>query len=217
MREMMKPVMAGLMAVLVVTTGCFPQETLHSLYISPGGAVHWMVVEKDVRSDASKEEAQWLAQTRNGDHPLADAFRALEPSSLTWQVVRDTRPFVVVTEAEFGRIDELGLNLLDQLRMNGRSELAMVDGGLRWTLTGFPSEGASDSADESEVTPLLVDAADSYRIILGEGCFVDAVGFELSEGSTVAHPLEHEEYPKDGSPLVFSLTWRLGSVPEVAN
>lgn len=124
--------------------------------------------------------------------------------------MRDTRPFVVVTEAEFGRIDELGRNLLDQLRMTGRSELAMVDGGLRWTLTVLPSEGESDSADDSEVTPLLVDAADSYRIILGEGCFVDAVGFELSEGSTVAAPVEQAELPNDGRPLVFSLTWVIG-------
>ncbi|MBI2841220.1 MAG: hypothetical protein HYX75_23120 [Acidobacteria bacterium] len=215
MRQMMKLAIAGVVSLLVLTTGCFRQETLHSLYISPCGGVRWMIVEKDVRSDASGEEAQrneeqrWLAQTRNGDHPVAEAFRALGPSSVTWRIVRDTRPFVVVTEAEFGGIDELGQSFLDQLGMRGQSELATADGGFRWTLTVFPSEDQPESADDSPVTHLLVDAAESYCIIVEEGRFIDAVGFDLSEGSTVARPAERKEYPKDGTPLVFSLTWRI--------
>lgn len=219
MRQMMKPVCAGVVSLLLVTTACMQEETLHSIYIGPDGDVHWMVVEKDVRSDARgaearrSEEAQWLDQSRNGDHSIAEAFRALEPTSLTWHVVRDTRPYTVLTEAVFGRIDELGRMFLDQLGMNGRSELSLVDGGFRWTLTVSPPECESGSADESPVIPLLINVDESYRIILEEGRFVDAVGFELSEGSTVARPIEREKFPDDGSPVVLSLTWKIEDGP----
>ena len=64
-----------------------------------------------------------------------------------------------------------------------------------------------DVEDEETVDgllPLLTDLR-HYKLVLAEGEFVEAHGFEIVEGGTAAIPLEQNE-GEDGA-LIYSLTW----------
>jgi hypothetical protein len=199
--------------------GCLHKETTHTLYLAPDGAVTWMAVERDVRSDdrnpaaRSAEETAYVAAVAAGVHPIRSGLAALGPLSERTQVLRAERPFIVLTEAQFAGIDGLVGRMLSDLGVPGRATLTRT--GARATLT-ISVDVAAALADESErstpVTDLLEDLA-RYRIVLTDGRFVAASRFRLSDDDTAAVPIEpsDDEIAARKGVLEFSLTWESGA------
>ena len=81
-------------------------------------------------------------------------------------------------------------------------------------LEGSTGQGSSDRKS-AEVLEALLEDAGHYRVVLTEGRFVDARGFEIEDGGAVAILLEQsaeeieeiEELDENGDVVVYSLTW----------
>jgi hypothetical protein len=194
--------------------GCLTKETIHTLYVTPDGAVAWGVIEKDVRSDDSDidrrqaEEQKFADAARSGSHDVAVAFERLGPAGLTTTVVRDMPPFLVYTEARFERMDDLTMAILERLGICGESVIDTDGDVTTWRLVAHVDPVSLEQMDE-DVLPLLDDAG-RYRII-AVGCeFADAQGFRIEEGGRQAIPLKisEEEIERSGGTLVRSLSWR---------
>jgi hypothetical protein len=195
--------------------GCLQKETTHTLYLAPAGAVTWVAFEKDVRSDANEaaerrvEEQAYLSSVSAGTHGIARAFAALEPVSQRTWVLRADRPFIVVTEARFSRIDRLVERMLADLRVPSHVSLTRAGG---WTTLLIQMDVAAAMADESDrstaVTDLIEDFA-RYRIVLTGGRFAGAQGFTLSDDGMTAAPIEmsEDEVRDRGGVVELSLTW----------
>ena len=118
---MKKTLIACLVALMVA--GCIVKETRHTLYLEPDGSLTWTVVEEQVRSDADtaedreREESEYLALVA-GDYPVAAALSSLRGFDVRTNLVRERRPYLVVTEAGFDSvehctmIDDDGLSLM---------------------------------------------------------------------------------------------------------
>src|SRR5512145_7953 len=130
-------VRAGQCAVILaatVTAGCLQKETTHTLYLTPDGAVSWVAVEANVYSDEADpgkraaEEHAYIGPALLGAHRVARGLHALEPASLVrTTVVRDERPFHVISEAKFSRIDAMLERLLVESGLPARVTLSQED------------------------------------------------------------------------------------------
>src|SRR5688500_1589131 len=96
----------------LLTGGCLQKEAVHTLHLSPDGAVVWTVNESDVFSDDSDptkrllEEQAYISSAVSGTHGAAQAFRAMAAEGLIrTDVLREERPYEVRTEARFSSLD----------------------------------------------------------------------------------------------------------------
>lgn len=215
MTALTRPMTAGLLAVAMTgATGCLVKQTTHTIHLSPEGTVEWVVIEREIRSDEpdpaarAREEQAYLAAARLGTHVVAEAFALLGPSDVQAVIYRDERPFLVVTQARFERLDWLGRRVLERMGAPGESRLEAVPEGLRWTFVAGP-EPPDDGSDDVEHSPLdaLVEAADAYRVVLTEGRFVDAVGFTIVDRGTAAMLDQGTAEDADTDRIELSLTW----------
>jgi hypothetical protein len=192
------------MAILAAA-GCLQKTTSHTLYLSPDGAVLWSALERDVYSDESSpdarqtEEEAYLNAAVGGTHGVATA--------LTSQVLRRQRPFTVLTEAEFGRIDRLFERMLAECGVRGSATLRHE--GTRTTLAVVIDTRGPSDADSSEALEALAEDVDHYRIVLTAGRFVSAAGFRLTDQDTAAVPLEmtDAEISASGGIVHLTLSW----------
>ncbi len=192
--------------------GCIVGETNHLIYLEPDGAVTWVVFERDVRSidgDTDKQlqqEDQFLAEVRDGSHPVAQGFDALTPRSIKHHLLRNIRPFSVWTEARFERADDLVFSSLDLLGVPALVEM-WADGDLTTLeIIIMVDEAQEENVDERVLA--LVDDPEAYSIRLTRGSFVAAIGFEIEEDGAIARPAFPDEADrKEGEPLVLSLSW----------
>ena len=138
---------------------------------------------------------------------------------------------MVATEARFAAVDQVIQSFMDQTQTPVRAELRTqtpVRAELRWAcarvrlmitcdlaeLEGSTGQGSSDR-ESAEVLEALLEDAGHYRVVLTEGRFVDARGFEIEDGGAVAILLEQsaeeieeiEELDENGDVVVYSLTW----------
>ncbi len=217
---------------LFLVTGCVRKETSHTLYLDPDGAVTWMVLEKDIRSDANnsgerdEEEEEFMAPRRSGEHDIAQALANLDADWVETRILRETRPYMVVTEARFESLDGPLQAFFDQMGAPVSAEIR-TDGDCRRLVISCDLEDFDEAeqnvalrrsesdAEEDEVLMELIDDADKYRLVLTDGEFVEARGFELTDDDTVAALLEQtreemeaiEEVDENGNVVVYSLTW----------
>jgi hypothetical protein len=197
--------------------GCLVSETTHTFYIEPDGSVTWTVLEKDVRStekdkdERSREEEAYISSARLEDHPVARAFELLDPFSLESHVLRQERPYTVFTTARFESLEVLSRNLLEALQVTGGTADVGTKDGLHHFVLTLPRE-VDGEENEDEESPLLALAEDleNYHIVLTNGRFVDAVGFELENDGTMAVPVEID-HDGTGADLIYSLTWTSGT------
>ena len=145
---------------------------------------------------------------RAGEHAISAALWQLDPYDLRSDLLRADRPFVVFNEAWYPSVEDLGREILLQLEIEGSFELEITEDGGRFVLRMYWHDG--DVEDEETVDgllPLLTELGD-YKLVLAEGEFVEAHGFEIVEDCTAAIPLEpgEEEYGENGA-LIYSLTW----------
>ena len=201
--------------VIVLTVmlgGCIVGETSHRIYIEPGGLVQWVVLETELRSNAdtperrANEEARLVESVVVDDHPVRRAFELLGAQDSRSELLRDRRPYAVWTEARFRSVEEVVREALYWLGIRGEVSFTTIDGISRLQVW-LPPDQDDEVVDES-VLNLVADLED-YRIVLTEGRFVEAMGFELEEEGRVAVPKAPIEQDDDraAAPLVLVLAW----------
>jgi hypothetical protein len=184
---------AAIVLVSCGFTGCLVKDTSHTLYLSPDGSVVWSVLERDVRSaeeDGSKrwnEERQFLDGVVSGRHPIDLGLQALGAERTSVRLLRAERPYAVLTDARFARIDRVIQSFFDALRLDGRASLEWSGSrATLWVTLDIPED--ESAAGDGHDTPIasLVDDLDRYRIVLTDGEFAAAEGFEILENGSQA-------------------------------
>ncbi len=203
---------AIILSVALLATACMVGEATHRIYLEPDGGVSWVVHEHELRStsgpaERDAEETAFLADALLGLHPVARAFDLLGPASVDHRLLRADRPFELRTDARFHSVEELVIDLFDQLGLNGAVSLRSDDGVTHLEVVIEPCCGDYDLPDDDILA--LADDLSSYRIVMTEGRFVQAVGFDLLEEGVIAAPIDSEVDCEDQpeKPLVLSLSW----------
>ncbi len=199
----------------LLTVGCLEKETSHTIYLAPDGSAEWVTSEMSVRSnetDLAKqmaEEQAYIGAVWLQMHGVATALAALGPDrAVQTTVVRDRRPFHVVTTTNFTAIDRVFERLFTDLGVKTSASLERGAGEntLRVRLD------FSRQLEEHE-TPVsqLGDNIEHLRIVLTDGRFGTVSGFDVVDGTSAtlsAGWLDQVEkaYERKGT-IEFSLTW----------
>jgi hypothetical protein len=210
MKQTLRRVSTGFiaMAALAASGGCLQMDKTHTLYVAGDGVVTWMAVEQGVRSDeqdaskAAAEEQLYIERARTGIHPAANAFRRLDAINVSTQIVRDTRPFTVVTTAQFPSLDALGQALINVMGADASSAQTTDAAQVHWALTVY-SDQFADGEPDADLTTLLDQP---WHVVLESGRFIGAHNFRI-ENTQTAIQLIHGDEPSTGAPFVWSLTW----------
>jgi hypothetical protein len=203
-----------------VAAGCLQKEVTHTLYLSPNGAVRWTVDEAGVYSDkedAGKriaEEQGFIGPALIGEQATAQAFRVMGPDGLVrTTVVRDERPFHVITETHFFRADRAFERLLKGAGIKGSATLA-VDGdrsSLRIRFD-FSREPEPEQPQGGPVVQMLEDL-DEVRFVLTEGKFIAGGGFDVPDRTKAVIAREWIEAAakaeEEKRSIELVLTWQL--------
>ena len=192
-------------------SACIVKDTTHRLYLSPRGALTWTVLEQDVRSNdgspsgRATEEREFLDGVGAGTHPALAALARLVPYQTSVRLFRAERPYTVVTEARFERVDAVVDTLLRELRIPGKATLQRA--GDEWTLTvAIDLSNVTDGEDADSPVTALIEEIDAYRVMLTDGRFVGATGFEILDDGASAQ-LAADNIATD-RPVELRLTWR---------
>jgi hypothetical protein len=168
-----------------LATGCLQKDVMHTLYLSPDGAVRWTVDEAGVFSDekdAGKriiEEQAFIGPALIGEHTTAQAFRAMSADGLVrTTIVRDERPFHVITDTQFFRADRAFERLLKGAGIKGSASL-VIDGGRGSLRIMFDFTRAPE--DHGGPVVRMLEDVDDLRFVLTEGRFVAGGGFDVPD------------------------------------
>jgi hypothetical protein len=199
---------------LVLLGGCIQKETSHTLYVSPDGAVSWVVSEVNVRSDQTEtgqrlaEEEGYIGPALLGSHGVARGLTALGSiGNVRTTVIRDRRPFHVVTQADFPAIDALLSRLFRE--MGVRSTAAMLRAAERTTVR-VRLDFANPLAEKETAVSELFDQIEHLRFVLTEGRFNPAAGVDVTDAIATLSPewLERaEKAAREREAIEFVLTW----------
>ena len=204
---------------LLAPAGCLQKETTHTLYLSPDGALRWTVDEMNVHSDEADagarfaEEQAYIGPALIGAHTIALGLQAIAPDGpVGTTVVRDERPFHVLTDASYRRVDRAFERLFEQTGLRGSASLEQAeDRGTLRIRFDFSHEGEER---DSPAASLLADI-DKLRFVLTEGRFVAGGGFDVPDRTTAVISREWiaqmEEAGKAGREIELVLTW--GGIP----
>src|SRR6187399_644779 len=175
---------------LLSSTGCLRKDVTHTLYLSPSG-VTWSAMEKDVRSDETDaarqmaEEQDYILGVRAGVHGVARGLRALGATRVETTILRNDRPYTVLTEARFRDLASLTLAGIARLRIRG--DASIDHAGCERTFRAWFAEGERDGDEPDGLADLLADGG-GYRLVLTEGRFIRADGFLIEQDGTAATP-----------------------------
>jgi hypothetical protein len=199
-------------------SGCLVADTSHTLYLSPDGSVAWSVLERDIRSvegsasERDREEQALFDAIARDAHPVLEGLRLLGPDHASVSVLRPERPYTVLTEARFARLDRaierffLELGVPVQVAMQ-----ADPHGGTLSVSLDLSVLEHEDPARETPATALLEDL-DRYRLVLTHGRFTSARGFELTEGGRAATLATLSSgVEQTAGPSTFQLEWTTGA------
>ena len=199
---------------LVLIAGCLQKETSHTVYLAPDGSAQWVTSEVNVHSDETDpgkrvaEEQLYIGPALLGTHGVARGLAALGPqSAVRTTVLRDERPFHVVTDARFRAIDRVLERVFTE--MGVKTSASLVREGDQTTLRvslDFSKPLVEREAPVSELFDL-----DHLRFVLTDGRFGAATGFDVTEGvvATLSPEwLERAEKACDGKGTIeFTLSW----------
>jgi len=199
-----------------LTAGCLQKDMTETWYVQPEGGVNWVVQESDVRSDAQaasdrqQEEGSYLAAVQAQDHPVARAFRELGLADVRTRLLRSAVPFVVVTDAKAGRIDELGQRLIVRLGLEGTSVLVRQGDSWQWTMT-MRDPHAPNAPSPSDDMQALIDGMSDLKVVLVSGRFEEAAGFRIGSDRRVATMEDIDKqasnHQDDDPEIVVRLKW----------
>jgi hypothetical protein len=202
--------MASLLLAALPQAACLDGEITHTLYLSPDGAVTWVSVEDDVRSDGegaarAEEEEEYIASALAGTNEMANAFKALEADRVKTRVLRRERPFTVRTEARFSSAEAMADAILAAFRIPGDAYVTREDGAVTLHVhLDFRTE--KGNAVDTPVGALVAELT-AYRIVVTDGRFVEASGFTIDGNGRVAKPVALTDEEASGVVDV-SLTWK---------
>lgn len=199
----------GVVAVLglLSSTACLQKDVTHTVYVSPT-AVTWSTIEKDVRSDhadqaeRTAEEQDYILGARAGRHGVARALGALGATRIETTILRDDRPFTVVTTGRFGDVGELARAVIARLGIRGDASIDRK--GCERTFRAWFDTNEEPGAGADELTDVIGDLP-LYRVALAGGRFTGATGFLIEADGAVAS-VDPAAAPEDGIVRV-SLTW----------
>lgn len=169
----------------LVAAGCLQKETAHTLYLSPDGSMKWVAVESEVYSDETDpgarftEEQRYIGAALVGTHPVALGLKELNPSTIVeTTVLRDERPFHVVTKAGFARADRA----LERLFVESgvAASVRLTSDGRRSTLR-FEFDFSRDLAERESPVTVLLEELEDFTFVLTEGAFIAGGGFEVRD------------------------------------
>jgi hypothetical protein len=213
---MLKRLIIGALVVASsLTTGCLQRETSHTLYLAPDGSVEWVTSETNVRSDEAEvgkrliEEQGYIGAALLGTHGAARGLGALDPQMpVRTTIVRDERPFMVLTTAQFTSIDRVLTRLFAEMGIRtSASILRGVDENTLRVRLDF-----SRPLDEHETAVSeLGDNIEHLRIVPTEGRFGAVSGFDVTDGISATLSSEWLERAEKASEvkgaIEFALTW----------
>ncbi len=166
-----------------MTAGCLQKETAHTLYLAPDGAVSWVASEANVYSDEEnpgkriQEEQQYFGTVLLGTHSVASGLAALGPHApVRTTIVRDERPFHVITEARFDRIDHVLERLFTKSGVNTTTSFDRE--GDRTTVRVRLDLREQTQEGDAAVVDVLLDV-EHTRFVLTDGSFRDVTGFDV--------------------------------------
>lgn len=211
--------LAVVLGMAVATAGCLQKETTHTLYISPQGGVAWVAVEANVRSDdgdpgkRAAEEQAFIGPALLGSHRAALGLRALGPESLVQTtVVREERPFHVVTEAKFARIDTVLERLLVESGLPARVTLTHDDDRTRLRIR---FDFSRTVVDRDTPASALLEEIEHFVFVLTEGTFIAGGGFEVPDRAKATLSKEAldaiDKAMTARRPIELILAWNAGS------
>lgn len=182
---MRQAIVAALIVSTLAVSGCLRKEAVHTCYLSPDGSVRWVASESNVYSDEEDpgrrfdEEQAYIGPALIGGHTVALGLNSLRPTTVVeTAVIRDERPFHVITQARFTRIDALIDGLLRELGVRGRTEL-VSEAGTSTLLVTF--DFSREPEEKSGSVLRMVEESTDLRIVLTSGRFVDSPGFVIAD------------------------------------
>jgi hypothetical protein len=204
-----------LLLIAAATSGCLRKNTVHTIHLSPDGAATWTVDESHVHSDEEDagarfaEEQAYIGAALIGAHHVARALQVLAPDSMvTTTVVRDERPFHVISRARFARIDQAFERLFREAGIRARAALETSDSRRRLRIT-LDFRTAVEERDTPALA--LLEELGHYRFVLTEGRFVAGGGFDIPDRSTAVISRECltmlQRAIDTRTPLELTLTW----------
>lgn len=204
-------IMLSIVVLLVPSLACLEIQGSHTLYLAADGTVVWSVLEQGIRLE---QEEEFLDRVADSEHPAALALEALYPGSLTTQVLRQVTPLAILTEAYFPGIDLVFKNLFTLYELPSTVELRIVDERAYLEIRFWmnPDESEEEAVHDAFLLALLVEC----RIVLTEGKFIEARGFEIVEGGRVAKPtrIDTDEAEENNTPVELFLTWTTRDEPD---
>jgi hypothetical protein len=186
--------MLAICAVLAVPmTGCLQKDTTQTWYVNGAGEVTWVVLEKDVRSDANaaadrqQEEAEYWLAVQQQRHPIAAGLQELGGTKLRTLALRGEVPYTVQTDARFIGIDELGRRILAATGLMGTSIVTRDGATWDWKIViRDPSSMNGVVGEPSDGVSALLSELETLQVVLTTGHFESAAGFTISSDRRVA-------------------------------
>ena len=149
--------------------------------------------KSNVKSDQAEpgkrlaEEEDYIGPALLGSHGVARGLRALGPiGTVRTTVVRDRRPFHLVTQADFPAIDRLLARFFRE--MGVRSTAAMLRDADRTTLR-VRLDFATPVEERETAVSELFDQIEHLRFVLTEGRFNTADGLDVADGVATLSPV----------------------------
>lgn len=176
---------ALLLCAAIATSACLQKEAVHTVYLSPDGAVRWTVDESNVVSDDSDpskrllEEQAFISGAVSGTHVAAQAFRAMAAEGLVrTTIVREERPYHVVTDAQFSSIDSALTRFFTEAGLKASVVLKHDDGR---TSVRMKLDFSKEPQDRGSPVLELLEDLDDLRFVLTEGTFIAGGGFDVPD------------------------------------
>ncbi len=208
-------IIPALAAAVSLSAGCLQKETTHTLYLAPDGSVAWVTSEANVRSDETEiskrigEEQVYLGAALLGTHGVAQGLAAINPKGgVRTTVIRDERPFHVVTAASFAAVDSVLTRVFTEMAI--KTSAALTRGSDANTLRVRLDFSQPLQEHETPVSQLM-DNIEHFRIVLTEGRIGPVSGFDVTDGTSATLSDEwldqvEKAYEAKGT-IEFALSW----------
>jgi hypothetical protein len=206
---------AALIVASAAAAGCLQKETSHTLYLVPDGSVEWVVAEGNVHSDEAEvgkrlmEEQAYIGPALLGTHGVARGLAALDPQQpVRTTIVRDQRPFLVLTSARFASIDRVLTRLFAE--MGVRTSASIQQGAAGNTLR-VRLDFTRPLDEHQTAVSELGDNLEHLRIVLTEGRFGAVSGVAVTDGTSATLSADWldraEKASETKSTIELALSW----------
>ena len=200
----------------VSAAGCLQKETTHTVYLSADGGARWVAEESGVYSDEREpgariaEEQAFIGPALIGGGRMAEAFHALGSDGLVrTTVIRDERPFHVITEAPFASVERMLARLFKETGVP--ATVTLTRDGDRTTLR-IRFDFTREAEERPSPASVLLEDLDRLRFVVADGEFVAGGGFEIPDRLSARIALETLESVGKAmearQEITLTLTWR---------